>query len=52
MVDRWVDSTAACWEIRTAGSTVDMKAAGMDDMTAVLWVQSSVDSWGVHSAHS
>jgi hypothetical protein len=48
---RWVDSTAACLEMRTAGSTVDTKAAGMDDITAVLWVPSSVDSLGVHSAH-
>ena len=49
---RWVDSTAACLEMRTAGSTVDTKVAGMDDITAVLWVPSSVDSLGVHSAHS
>ena len=40
---RWVDSTAVCLEMRTAGSTVDTKAAGMDDVTAVLWVPSSVD---------
>ena len=40
---RWVDSTAVCLEMRTAGSTVDTKAAGMDDITAVLWVPSSVD---------
>ena len=52
MVDRWVDATAVCWEMRTVGSTVDRKAAGMDDITAVLWVPSSVCSLGVHSAHS